>query len=80
MAANGYRVKSDAELSPYQKRVDKIDNVILCVAAAEKMLGEIGRSLFPGLEKTPVLKPRKKVAVFPWRGRKVGRQRTTFSL
>jgi hypothetical protein len=73
MAGNGYRVKTDAEMSPYQKRIETIDNVILCVAEAENMVAEIGKSLFPGLEKKLVLKPRKKVSVFPWTGRRLGR-------
>jgi hypothetical protein len=73
MAGNGYRVKSDSELSPYQKRVETIDNVILCVAEAEKMVIEIGRSMFPGLEKRLVLKPRKKTSIFPWTGRHLRR-------
>lgn len=73
MAGNGYRVKSEAELSPYQKRIEEIDNVILCVAEAEKMVSEIGKSLFPGLEKKLTLKPRKKIGTFPWRSRPLGR-------
>jgi hypothetical protein len=73
MAGNGYRVKTDSEMSPYQKKIETIDNVILCVAEAEKMVREIGRSLFPGLEKELVLKPRKKAGVFPWTGRQLGR-------
>jgi hypothetical protein len=73
MAGNGYRVKSTSELSPYQKRIEKIDNVILCVAEAERMVSEIGKSLFPGLEKKLTLKPRRKIVTFPWRSRSQGR-------
>jgi hypothetical protein len=73
MAGNGYRVKTDSEMSPYQKRIETMDNVILCVAEAEKMVREIGQSLFPGLERKLVLKPRKKASVFPWTGRHWGR-------
>lgn len=55
MSFNGYRSESKSELSPYQKRIEAIDNVILCVAEAEKMVGDIGRSLYPALaiEKKP---------------------------
>ena len=42
---NGYRPKSDKEFSDYQKRIEAIDNVILCVAEAEKMFREVGMSL-----------------------------------
>jgi hypothetical protein len=44
---NGYRTKTKAELSDYQKRIELIDNVILCVAEAERMINEIGRILAP---------------------------------
>lgn len=43
-------MKSNAELSEYQKRVETIDNVILCVAEAERMVKEIGRSLVSDIE------------------------------
>ncbi len=49
MSFNGYRSESKSELSPYQKRIETIDNVILCVAEAEKMVKDIGRSLYPAL-------------------------------
>jgi len=42
---NGYRSESDREFSEYQKRIEEIDNVILCVAEAEKMFRETGMSL-----------------------------------
>lgn len=41
----GFRRNSDAEFSEYQKRIEEIDNVILCVAEAEKMIGRIGAHL-----------------------------------
>jgi hypothetical protein len=44
---NGYRTKTKAELSDYQKRIELIDNVILCVAEAERMISEIGRNIAP---------------------------------
>jgi hypothetical protein len=39
-------MKSNSEFSVYQKKIEAIDNVILCVAEAEKMVNEIGESLF----------------------------------
>lgn len=43
MPNNGYRVRSNAELSPYQKRIEAIENVILCVAEAERMVALVGK-------------------------------------
>ena len=37
-------MRSNAELSEYQKRIEAIDNVILCVAEAERMVKEVGAS------------------------------------
>jgi len=45
MNHNGYSTTSRSELSEYQKKIESIDNVILCVAEAERMLNEVGRSL-----------------------------------
>jgi len=42
---NGYRPRSDKEFSEYQKKIEAIDNVILCVAEAEKMCHEVGKAL-----------------------------------
>ncbi len=47
MSFNGNKILSDAELSEYQKKIESIDNVILCVAEAERMLIGIGKSLAP---------------------------------
>jgi len=47
MNFNGNRIISDTELSEYQKKIESIDNVILCVAEAERMLVKIGKSLVP---------------------------------
>lgn len=38
-------LRSNTELSEYQKRIEKIDTVILCVAEAERMVGEVGKDL-----------------------------------
>jgi hypothetical protein len=40
-----WSAKSDSELSAYKKEIEAVDNVILCVAKAERMVREIGRSL-----------------------------------
>jgi hypothetical protein len=45
--SSGELLRSDAEPSDFQKRLLNIDNVILCVAEAEKMINDIGRSLLP---------------------------------
>ncbi len=47
MNFNGNKILSDTELSEYQKKIESIDNVILCVAEAERMLAGIGKSLVP---------------------------------
>lgn len=45
MTMNGFRPKSNQEFSEYQKRIEAIDTVILCVAEAEKMFRDVGTSL-----------------------------------
>jgi hypothetical protein len=50
MPFNGFKQRSNGEFSDYQKRVEAIDNVILCVAEAEKMIREIGGHLVPEAE------------------------------
>jgi len=42
---NDYRMKSGSELSEYQKKIENIENVILCVSEVEKMIGQIGSDL-----------------------------------
>jgi hypothetical protein len=73
MYTNGYKMKQNSELSPYQKKIEGIDNVILCVAEAERMLTQIGDSLVSDLDAPKkrvdnCAKPRK----FAWRGRDMG--------
>jgi len=41
----GTRSKPDTEFSEYEKDILATENVILCVAKAEKMVREMGRSL-----------------------------------
>jgi len=71
MPINGFRMKKDKEMSDYERRVDAIDNVILCVAEAEKLVEEMGRTLVEGIEvdrkfHCPSVKPKKTL----WNGRK----------
>lgn len=47
MAYNGLKTKTTREPSEYQKRIEAIDNVILCVAEVERMICEIGNKLLP---------------------------------
>ncbi|MBI5569192.1 MAG: hypothetical protein HY914_04525 [Desulfomonile tiedjei] len=49
MHSNGFRTRSDAELTHYQKKVQAIDNVILCVSEAERMINSIGDDLIADL-------------------------------
>lgn len=51
-------MKSNAELSPYQKRIESIDNPILCVSEVEKMINEIGQDLAFDIEISPPPKSR----------------------
>ncbi len=41
----GSTIKAEVEFSEYQKEIEATENVILCVAKAEKMIREIGMSL-----------------------------------
>ena len=73
MYTNGYKMKQNSELSPYQKKIEGIDNVILCVAEAERMLTQIGTSLVSDLvapEKRT--NDRVKRQNFAWRNRTIG--------
>ncbi len=45
MYYNGNKMRSDSELSDYQKKLDSIDNVILCVAEAEHFIKTLGHLL-----------------------------------
>ena len=56
--SNAYKMKSNAELSPYQKRIESIDSPILCVSEAEKMINEIGQDLVSDIEICPPPKSR----------------------
>jgi hypothetical protein len=54
---NDYRVKSSTELSEYQKRIENIENTILCVSEVEKMVREIGTDLVPEDLEVPKKRP-----------------------
>lgn len=70
MAFNGYTTKPVSEFSEYQKKIESIDNVILCVAEAENMLNQIGASLIPDPAIVePNRRRRPKPAKSPWAGR-----------
>jgi hypothetical protein len=55
--------KPEAEFSDYQKEIEATDNVILCVAKAEKMIRAIGASLYAE-QSSPVKEPAKPDAAF----------------
>jgi hypothetical protein len=40
-----FRTVKESEMTEYQKRVQEIDNAILCIAEAEKMIRDIGANL-----------------------------------
>ncbi len=73
MYTNGYKMKQNSELSPYQKKIEGIDNVILCVAEAERMLTQIGTSLVSDLV-APEKRTNNRVKRqnFAWRNRTIG--------
>lgn len=68
MNLNGYTIKSDAELSEYQKKIESIDNVILCVAEAERMLADIGSSAIPQRRHLDKQKSKLRSSKFRWIG------------
>lgn len=45
--------KSDTEFTDYQKVIEETENVILCVAKAEKMVRQLGRSLVERQRESP---------------------------
>ncbi len=45
MPISDFGLKADSKISDYQKAVDNIENVILCMAEAERMVQEIGRNM-----------------------------------
>jgi hypothetical protein len=59
MILNGYRSKTELEPTEYQKRIEAMDTVILCVAEAEKMVMEIGRNVegYPAVSEEPSAAP-----------------------
>lgn len=45
MTSNGSRSRTKTELTEYQRRIASIENVILCIAEAERMIAQIGSEL-----------------------------------
>jgi hypothetical protein len=66
-------MRSDAELSDYQKRLESIDNVILCIAEAERYVLDLGKSLVDDLDKYKEIAKKKKYPKCPWRVHKYWR-------
>ncbi|MFH0960511.1 MAG: hypothetical protein V1897_17625 [Pseudomonadota bacterium] len=45
MPYSEFRTIKESEMTEYQKRIQEMDNAILCIAEAEKMIREIGADL-----------------------------------
>jgi len=69
MNSNGYKLRPKTEPSEYQNRVDQIDTVILCLAEAERLVADLGKSLLrdvaPSAQETVATRSTKKPA---WEG------------
>lgn len=50
MTYSEFRTKKPSEMSEYQKRVQEIENPILCIAEAEAMIREIGSDLISDMD------------------------------
>jgi hypothetical protein len=71
MYFNGQRTRSESEMTVYQKKIESMDTVILCVAEAERLVHVIGKDLFPEVvkrDKSRSTKPERKKA--PWADRR----------
>jgi hypothetical protein len=66
MITNGQRTRTNAELTEYQKMIDAIDNVILCVAEAEKMIDAIGQDMARDLPRIEKPLRRRRCQKPPW--------------
>lgn len=66
MHTNGTRTRTNSELTEYQKRIEAIDNVILCVAEAEHMIHAIGRDMIGELPPIQKRARRRKAKKHPW--------------
>jgi hypothetical protein len=66
MYTNGPRTRTNSELTEYQKRIESIDNVILCVAEAEHMIHAIGRDMIGELPQIEKRTTRRKAKKPPW--------------
>lgn len=70
MPTNGHRTKTDAEPTEYQKKIGAMDNVILCVAEAERLIDIIGRDLIVEPPEIPKPTCRRKPDKKPWSDRR----------
>ncbi len=52
MNSNGFKLRTKTEASEYQKRIDQIDSVILCLAEAERLVANLGKSLLRDIPAT----------------------------
>ncbi len=66
MHTNGTRPRTNSELTEYQKRIESMDNVILCVAEAEHMIKAIGRDMVRELPQTEKRVTRRRRGKPPW--------------
>jgi hypothetical protein len=66
MHTNGPRTRTNSELTEYQKRIESVDNVILCVAEAERMINAIGRDMIPELPEIGKTLTRRRAKKPPW--------------
>ncbi len=62
-------MKVEAKLSEYKKKIESIDNVILCVAEAERMVARIGLSMIADMVDERRPKQRRKADHRPERER-----------
>jgi len=45
MNSNDFRLRRGGEATEFQKRIDRIDTVILCMAEVERMIRDLGKDL-----------------------------------
>lgn len=53
MNSNGFKLRRGGEATEFQKRIDKIDTVILCMAEVERMIRNLGRELTTNIGDSP---------------------------
>jgi hypothetical protein len=70
MYTNGPRTRTNPELTEYQKKIESMDNVILCVSEAEHMIDAIGRDMIQDFPQIERISPRRKAKKPPWADRR----------